>query len=184
MVKDSIAKPKHNVLKPICEFVIVLITALIICLIFSTIIVFIYVDGSSMEPTIHNKDVLLVNKLSYKFNSAKSGDIIIFPYKGLQQKTYIKRVVAVPGDKIDFVDNKIYINDECLEEKYIYEDMEQMGDIQFPVVIPENYYFVMGDNRNHSADSRYSDVGMIYGPDIIGKVQFRFWSFKSIGDFL
>lgn len=157
------------------------------CIIFSIIYILIsstcrivFVEGRSMEPTIHNNDVIIVNRLSYKLKSVKTGDIIIFPHNELDTTSYIKRVIALPGDKIDIKNNHVYINNISLEEPYICEDMLCRGDIKFPIVVPENHYFVLGDNRNHSSDSRYSDVGMIYIDNIIGKAQIKIWPIKDI----
>lgn len=140
----------------------------------------VYIDGKSMEPTLHNHDILIVNRLKPKFGIVKLGDIIVFPHNDIDSKNYIKRVVGVPGDEVDIIDNKLYINDIHLDEPYIYEEMKNMGDIQFPVTVPQNYYFVMGDNRNHSSDSRYSDVGMVSIRHIVGKAQLRIWPLSDI----
>jgi len=139
------------------------------------------VIGPSMEPTLHDGNALIVNKFEYRFTNPERGEIIVFPYKGDPSKHYIKRIIGLPGETIDIKDNTVYIDDKPLKEDYILETMEPRGDIAFPFVIPENTYFVMGDNRNNSSDSRYQDVGTIEKSKIIGHAVIRIWPLNEIG---
>lgn len=181
MVKDTFTLSQNTILKKVSEAVILILTIAIIYMLGSMVIRFVFVEGYSMEPTLHNKDILLVDRITYKFKDVDVGDIIIFPYKGMPSQSYVKRVIAKAGDEVNIIDNNVYINNECANEPYIYETMKQKGDIQFPIIVPDGYCFVMGDNRNNSADSRYTDVGMIYNKDIIGKVKVRIWPLNNLG---
>ncbi len=137
--------------------------------------------GPSMEPTLHDGDLIIVNKLEYYFTDPERGEIIVFPYKGDPSKQYIKRIIALPGEVIDIREGKVYINGELYEEEYILEEMQLRGDIDFPYAIPADTYFVMGDNRNNSSDSRYQDVGTIEKDKIIGHAVFRLWPINKFG---
>lgn len=178
-----ITKSNIPMIKEVYEWATAIIIVVITYVFLTSIYQFVRVDGNSMEPTLQNNDVVIVNKLSYRFGSISKGDVVIFPYKEDPSKTYVKRVIGLPGDQINIVDSKVYINEQCIEEPYIYESMRNKGNVEFPLVVPKNFYFVLGDNRNYSTDSRYSEVGMIHHEDIIGKVQIRVWPFNGIGIF-
>ncbi len=142
-----------------------------------------YIPSDSMVPTLHTGDRLLVEKVSYIFNPPHLGDIIVFqPPEELQRKGYpkdqafIKRVIGEPGEIIRVNAGKVYINGESLQEDYIAEPPNQPFP---PVVVPENEFFVMGDNRNDSNDSRY--WGFLPRKNIIGRAIFRFWPLNRIG---
>ncbi len=139
--------------------------------------------GPSMEPTLGNGDVLLLNKLSYKFGKIKRNDIVIFYYA--DTKYLVKRVIGLPGEKIDFKNNTLYINDQAYEETFLGEDvvtddfsMNQIKGCE-DGVIPEGTYFVLGDNRSNSMDSRA--LGVVKESDIIGKPIFRFYPLTKMG---
>ena len=130
------------------------------------------VDGNSMNPTLQNGDNLIVDKLSYRFGDPQRFDIIIFPYQYKENTNYIKRIIGLPGEtvQIDYSGN-IYINGEILEEDYGLETILNPGNAAEPITLGPDEYFVMGDNRNNSEDSRFSDVGGEHhreglGPDI------------------
>ncbi|MBF2015421.1 MAG: signal peptidase I [Rivularia sp. T60_A2020_040] len=142
-----------------------------------------YIPSDSMLPTLHTGDRLVVEKISYRFNSPKFGDIIVFqPPPELQRRGYpedqafIKRVIGTPGDTLQIDDGKVYVNAKQLEEDYIKEPPSQ----PFPLIqVPPNQYFMMGDNRNDSNDSRY--WGFLPKENMIGKATFRFWPLDRIG---
>lgn len=142
------------------------------------------VDGSSMEPTLTNGDNLIVDKLSYRFRDPQRFDIIVFPYKHKEKTYYIKRIIGLPGETVQ-IDEKgdIYINGEILSESYGREIIkaENIGLAAESIVLGEDEYFVMGDNRNNSTDSRYPQVGNIKREDIIGRAWVRIWPFSSFG---
>ncbi|MDI9567869.1 MAG: signal peptidase I [bacterium] len=135
------------------------------------------VDGSSMEPTLHHGQRLLVNKFIYYFTRPQRGDIIVFQYPANPREDFIKRVIGVGGDHIQIKDGKVFVNGHPLEEPYLLEPT--YGD--FEGTVPPDSYFVLGDNRNNSRDSRYPDVGMLLREDIIGKAALIYWPPGDIG---
>ena len=134
----------------------------------------IQVDGSSMVPTLHHRERLLVNKIGYAFGEIKRGDIVIFQYPADLSLTYVKRIIAVGGDTVEIKDNRLYLNGQVLEEPYIMDNI--LNDYR-KTRVPENKFFVMGDNRNYSKDSRYSDVGFVPRKNIKGKAILKIWPF-------
>jgi len=142
------------------------------------------VNGSSMESTLSNNDNLIVNKISYRFSDPERYDIVVFPYRYEEDTFYIKRIIGLPGETVQIdEEGVIYIDGEPLDEDYGREVIlkDKRGRAVEPVVLGENEYFVMGDNRNHSADSRTTEVGNIKRDEIIGKVWIRIWPFKKFG---
>ena len=131
--------------------------------------------GASMESTLHNKERLIANKIGYRLESPKQGEIIIFRPPLDTKRNYIKRVIGVPGDKVEIVNGKVYVNDEALNESYVeHKSYENM-----PVVtVPENSYFVLGDNRPNSSDSRY--WGFVPRKNVVGKAWAIFWPLNKI----
>ena len=135
------------------------------------------VEGASMENTLHNGDNLIVDKLSYRFHDPERFDIIVFPFQYQSNTYYIKRIIGLPGETVYIdEDGVIYINDEPLEENYGKEVIEEnhRGLAAEAVTLGNDEYFVMGDNRNNSRDSRLSDVGNIHKDKFVGKAVFRF----------
>lgn len=142
------------------------------------------VDGSSMEPTLTNGDNLIVDKLSYRFRDPERFDIIVFPYKHKPKTYYIKRIIGLPGETVQIDEQgNIYINGGILSESYGREIIrpENVGLAAEPIELGEDEYFVMGDNRNNSTDSRFAQVGNIKREDIIGRAWVRIWPFSSFG---
>ncbi|MCM1569881.1 MAG: signal peptidase I [Roseburia sp.] len=142
------------------------------------------VDGASMEPTLYHKNQLIVDKISYRFRDPKRFEIIVFPFKYEEKTYYIKRIIGMPGETVQIdEDGNIYIDGEILEEHYGKEVIlpETIGRAEEPIVLGEDEYFVMGDNRNNSSDSRTEAVGNIKKKDIIGRAWFRIWPFNKIG---
>lgn len=139
------------------------------------------VSGDSMYPTLHNKDHLIVDKISYRFQDPERFDIIVFPYKHKEKTYYIKRVIGLPGETVQVKDGSIYINDEVLEEDYGREVMKSSGIAAEPIELGDGDYFVLGDNRNESKDSRDPSVGIIHKKDIIGRAFIRIWPFSRFG---
>ncbi|MBE5873280.1 MAG: signal peptidase I [Lachnospiraceae bacterium] len=142
------------------------------------------VDGDSMLPTLNDKDNLIVDKLTYRFKDPQRFDIIVFPFQYQEDTYYIKRIIGLPGETVQIDENgKIYINGEVLSESYGREIIkpEYIGVAWEPVVLGEDEYFVMGDNRNNSSDSRSPIVGNIHRDDIIGRAWVRIWPFSNFG---
>ena len=142
------------------------------------------VIGNSMEPMLSDGDNLIVDKLTYRFEDPQRFDIIVFPFQYQEDTYYIKRIIGLPGETIQIdEDGKIYINGEVLSESYGREVIkpEYIGVAWDPVVLGEDEYFVMGDNRNNSSDSRNPVVGNIHRDDIIGRAWVRIWPFSDFG---
>lgn len=142
------------------------------------------VDGSSMEPMLIDGDNLIVDKITYRFRDPERFDVIVFPVKYDNNRKYIKRIIGLPGETvlIDEAGN-IYIDGELLPESYGKETIhpDTIGIASDPVVLGENEYFVLGDNRNNSRDSRTLIVGNIKRKDIIGRAWVRIWPLNKIG---
>ena len=142
------------------------------------------VEGASMENTLHNGDNLIVDKLSYRFHDPERFDIIVFPFQFQDNTYYIKRVIGLPGETVQIMDDgSIYINGEKLEENYGMEVIkpETIGRAAEPIELGDDEYFVMGDNRNNSSDSRTDMVGNIKRENIIGKAWLRIWPVSDFG---
>lgn len=142
------------------------------------------VDGTSMEDTLSHKDNLFVDKLSYRFRDPERFDIIVFPFQYEEDVYYIKRVIGLPGETIQIDESgSIYIDGEILEESYGREIIkpEYIGRAAEPITLGADEYFVMGDNRNNSSDSRTEAVGNIHRDDIIGRAWIRIWPLEKFG---
>ena len=142
------------------------------------------VEGASMENTLHNGDNLIVDKLSYRFHDPERFDIIVFPFQFQDNTYYIKRIIGLPGETVQIMDDgSIYINGEKLEENYGMEVIkpETIGRAAEPIELGDDEYFVMGDNRNNSSDSRTDMVGNITRENIIGKAWLRIWPVSDFG---
>ena len=140
------------------------------------------VSGSSMETTLSDGDNLLVDKITYRFSEPKRFDIIVFPFQYDTDTYYIKRIIGMPGEtvQIDY-DGNIYINGSLLEESYGREVIQNPRRAAEPITLGKDEYFVMGDNRNNSSDSRDPSVGNIHRKDIIGRAWVRIWPFSKFG---
>lgn len=140
------------------------------------------VSGATMEPTLHDGDNLIVDKISYRFEEPQRFDIIVFPFRYKEKTYYIKRIIGLPGETV-YIDEKgqIYIDGEILEEAYGKEVIEDPGQAYEPITLEEDEYFVMGDNRNNSSDSRDPVVGNIHRDELIGKAWMRIWPLNKIG---
>ena len=142
------------------------------------------VSGESMENTLDDKDNLIVDKITYRFRDPERFDIIVFPFKLQENTYYIKRIIGLPGETVRIDENGIiYINGEELIESYGREVIrpEKLGVAANEIVLGDDEYFVMGDNRNHSSDSRDPSVGNIMREDIIGRAWLRIYPFDKIG---
>ena len=140
------------------------------------------VSGDSMETTLSNGDNLIVDKISYRFRDPERYDIIVFPYKYEENTYYIKRIIGMPGETIHIMDGYVYINGELLESDiYGNEVMEYANLASSPITLGEDQYFVLGDNRNHSSDSRDPSVGVLTREDLIGRAWVRIYPFNEMG---
>ena len=132
------------------------------------------VEGASMENTLHNGDNLIVDKLSYRFHDPERFDIVIFKYPDDESQLFIKRIIGLPGDKVEIKDGKVYLNDSetPLDDSFVPET--PLGSFG-PYEVPENCYFMMGDNRNNSKDSRYWQNTYVRFDQIVGKAEIRYF---------
>lgn len=137
------------------------------------------VEGTSMETTLHDEDNLVINKIGYRFHEPERYDIIVFPYD--DETYYIKRIIALPNETVQIINGKICINGKMIKENYGLELIDNPGNAIEPITLGSDEYFVLGDNRNQSKDSRSSEVGLIKRDKIIGKAVFRFFPFDLFG---
>ena len=134
------------------------------------------VVGSSMESTLSDGDNLIVDKITYRFREPERYDIIVFPFQYEKNTYYIKRIIGLPGEKVRIdSDGVIYINGKELTEYYGKEIIADPGSARDEITLGHDEYFVMGDNRNNSTDSRDSSVGNIRKKDILGRAWLRIW---------
>lgn len=141
------------------------------------------VDGPSMEDTLHDKDQLYVEKISYRFNALDRFDVIVFYPYGREDKEdyYVKRIIGLPGETVQIIGSDIYIDGELLEENYGKEPIENPGRAAEPITLGEDEYFVLGDNRNNSLDSRSERVGNVKKENIGGRVILRILPLNKFG---
>ena len=142
----------------------------------------IVVDGTSMQDSLQNGEQVLIEKVSRYFDGPDRFDIIVFTKKTANaKKVYIKRVIGMPGDKVQIVGNDIYINDQILPENYGKNAMLTEGIAAEPIVLGEDEYFVLGDHRSVSVDSRSKSVGVVKKSEIDGVVLVRIYPFDKFG---
>lgn len=182
-VNNSAEEKKADIKKEIISWALYLI--FVVALVY-VIITFVgqrtVVDGRSMNPNLNDGDNLIVEKLSYRFRDPQRFDIIVFPPQGAPNEHYIKRIIGLPGEtvQIDYEGN-IYINGEILEEDYGLETIQNPGRAAEPVTLGEDEYFVLGDNRNNSTDSRTEKVGNVKRSTITGRAWVRIWPLSDFG---
>ena len=169
---------KQEIIEVIKEWGTSFIIAIALAMFIRTFIVELYmVEGPSMTPTLINGERLVVNKFIYRFQKPVKGEVVIFRYPRDPSRDFIKRVIATEGDTIEIRDGRVYVNGQQLSEDYIKEKTRG----SYPLsTVPEGTVFVMGDNRNNSEDSRFSDVGFVPLHLLKGKAILVFW---PVGNF-
>ena len=158
-----------------------IVAAILACiLIFTFAIRHIGVQGDSMKNTLHNKDRVIISNLFY---TPKYGDIVVLRKEEFRDEPVIKRVIATEGQTIDinFETGQVFVDGKALQEDYIAEPTRSVQDFYGPVTIPEGHVFVMGDNRNHSTDSRTMSLGTVDERYIMGRLLFRMWPMNVFG---
>jgi len=140
-----------------------------------------HVSGESMKNTLNHGDHLIVDKITYRFRDPVRYDIIVFPFQYKEDTYYIKRIIGLPGETVQIADGSIYIDGELLKESYGREVIRDPGLAAEPIALGDDEYFVLGDNRNESADSRDPSVGVIHRKDIIGRAWLRIWPLNKFG---
>ncbi len=182
-MSDNIQKneQKNSLLKDMIEIVVYFaVVMLIVLFIYQYVGQQVEVKGSSMETTLSDKDRLILEKISYRFGEPERYDIVVFrPYEEDKDLYYIKRIIGLPGETVQIVDDNIYINDILIEEDYGNEPMEDPGIAEVAITLGQDEYFVLGDNRNHTTDSRY-EIGNVKRDAIIGRTFARIWPLNEI----
>ena len=181
--KESSESKKYHILKEILSNSLFLLAVFV-----TTLLLVKYVGqrtvviGSSMEDTLSDQDNLIVDKISYRLTEPKRFDMIVFPFSQADETYYIKRIIGLPGEtvRIDY-DGNIYINEKLLDENYGTEVIKDPGTAAQDITLGQDQYFVLGDNRNHSSDSRFAQVGLIEKSEIIGRAWIRIYPFDKFG---
>lgn len=176
---------KQNKSSLLWEIIIdILIVAVCVMVIPRYVIQRTIVSGSSMENTLEDGDNLLVDKFSYLMGSPDRFDVVVFyPYGEKNGEYFVKRVIGLPGETIQIIGDTIYINGEVLEENYGKDPITVQGIAEEPLTLGEDEYFLMGDNREVSYDSRYEEVGPVHEKLIVGRAMVRIWPLDSFGGF-
>ena len=158
----------------------------VICLVVFLVLRFVgqrtVVNGHSMDTTLANGENLIMDKLSYHFSDPERFDIVIFPGpKEEGEQYFIKRVIGLPGETVQIIDGYVYINGALLDEHYGNEVMNNPGQAADPITLGPDEYFVLGDNRNNSQDSRSANVGVIHRDELLGRAWIRIWPLDKFG---
>ena len=178
--KESVAN-KKSIGQELVELLVRIILLLFICYL---IVIFLgqgtVVSGSSMHLILEYNDNLIVDKISYRFQDPERFDVVVFDYQ--DGRYFIKRVIGLPGETIQIINGSVYINNVLLEEDtYGNEKIVYAGRASQPITLGENEYFVLGDNRNGSKDSRVEEVGNVKRSQIQGKALLRIWPLNKVG---
>ena len=184
---DKKGKPKKTLKQEIISWVVTIVTAVALALVIRTFIFEpIRVDGSSMADTLQNGEITFTFKTGYLFNDPQRHDVVICRYPN-RSEYFVKRVMGVPGDTIAILGSTVYINGTAVEEPYLNPARNQYNHTMSPITLGENEYFVVGDNRYNSHDSRdwndndpSRDVGPISKDMIIGRVRYVFWPLNEM----
>lgn len=172
-----------NIVKEIIELIVSIVVVVVISLFIVTYITQrTMVDGSSMNDTLQDGDQLFVDKISYRFTEPERYDIIVFELRDEPGVHYIKRIIGLPGETVQIIGGQVYIDGELLEGdcygKEVMQDARRAAD---PIVLGDDEYFVLGDNRNNSTDSRTEKVGNVKRSQFVGRAFIRVWPLKSFG---
>lgn len=181
-ISDEENQPEKSTAREVLDLVIYIVIVALACYL---IVTFVgqrtEVSGTSMAPTLQNGDNLIVDKLSYRFRDPERFDVIVLKYLHKADTHYIKRIIGLPGETVQIKDGQPYINGELLESDiYGSELMLSAGRASEPITLGEDEYFVLGDNRNGSKDSRTEDVGNVKKSQIVGKAFVRIWPLNKI----
>lgn len=173
--------PKKSMGREVLEMVVyIAIVALLTYLLVTYVGQRTVVSGRSMNPTLEDGDNLITDKISYRFRDPKRYDIVVFPLEDAGGKrNLIKRIIGLPGETVQIIDGEVYINGELLGEQYGAEKIEDPGAAKEPITLGADEYFVLGDNRNNSKDSR--SIGPISRDRLIGRAFVRIWPLSDFG---
>lgn len=171
-------------IKSILSFLEPFVIAVVIAMVLKTqVIIMAKVPTGSMEDTIQEEDLLMGNRLVYKFSDPKRGDVVIFRWPDNESKLYIKRLIGLPGEKVVIDNGKIYINDSAdpLEEPYLKDEEWVVGNGYYEFQVPENGYLMLGDNRNGSEDARYWKNTYVTKDELVARAEFIWFPFSNAG---
>lgn len=172
-------KPRKS---PVREYLETLIGAAILAVLIMTFVARAFtVNGPSMLPTLEDGQRLLVDRITYRIQAPQRGDVVIFRYPFNPKEHFIKRIIGVPGDEVRIVAGTVYVNGVALQESYLNGQMlpRNFG----PITVTEDTYFVLGDNRNNSEDSRDRRVGLVPRKNLIGRAIWRYWPLGDMSVF-
>lgn len=136
------------------------------------------VDGTSMEPSLHEGERVVVSKLAYRVGAPHRGDVVVFRFPADRRFRFIKRVIGLPGEAVEIRDGKVLVDGRALVEPYLTD--ETLGEYP-PAKVPAGHYFVLGDNRPNSRDSRYPEVGMVAARNLVGRAVAIYWPLPLAG---
>ena len=176
---------REDLAREVKEWISSILVALVLTLIIRTFVIQAFkIPSGSMRPTLVEGDKLFVNKFIYRFHPPERGDIIVFKYPVDMKKDFIKRLVGFPGDIVEIRDGKIYVQDRAVDDpesfgKFYYYNHDPYGGPDEKVKVPENAYYVLGDNSANSTDSRF--WGFVPKKNILGKAVFRWWPLRRMG---
>lgn len=169
---------KDKMIKDLKEVAIYLVVIVLIILLKQFVVAPIRVNGDSMNDTLENKDIMILNKVSYHFQEIKRFDIVVVD---IESEKIIKRVIGLPGENIEYIDNTLYVNGKRIEENFSHKETDDFSIEELGVKkVPEDSYLVLGDNRSNSLDSRM--IGFIPKNNIIGKTSFTIFPFSRFGE--
>jgi signal peptidase I len=168
-------KEKPRLGSALLDILETLLLSLVLFLAINAISARVRVEGSSMEPSFHDGEFVIVSRLDYRFGSPDYGDVVVFHYPGNPEEEYIKRIVGLAGDHVRIAEGTVYVNGQVLEESYIQAEPAYSGEWH----VPEDYIFVLGDNRNNSSDSH--SWGPLPMENVIGRAVFVYWPLSDWG---
>lgn len=166
---------KSGFLSALVDILETLLLSVLLFLIINAVSARIKIDGSSMEPTLHHGEFVIVSKINYRFGEPERGDIVVFDFPRNITQEYIKRAIGLPGDTVEIKDQRVFVNGEKISEPYVNAPPNYEGEWQ----VPEGSLFVLGDNRNNSSDSH--NWGVVPMENVIGEAFFVYWPPDSWG---
>ena len=173
-------EPEENKLQIIISWVVdIVVVIAAACFLVYAVGSRVVVTGSSMNPVLNSGDVVLMNRLSYDLGTPKRFDIAVFEKENSSYN--IKRIIGLPGEKIQIKNNRIYINNLPLDAEYDLDSVSVAGVAEYPIELGDDEYFLLGDNRESSEDSRFSGIGNIKHSQLVGKVWLKFQPFDELG---